>query len=154
MTTFAAKEREITAPAVPSGPPQCDLGALAYADALSTVEYQTFTYATRTHTLRDVLRPGYFDNAAHPMGNLRLWSKIHATVGSDPAEATEVFLRVISMPGHSRMTKAERDEHAKLGPRGEHLCVALLARWKPSAVAHDGEPVDDTKSPTSNRKAA
>jgi hypothetical protein len=94
--TFAAKEREVAAAKPGEAPPAVDLGAFGYSAGTGSAMHREFVYATRKHSILDMVRPGYFD-AARDFG-LKLWDMIRCTVGDDPGTAVEVDLRVIEVP--------------------------------------------------------
>lgn len=81
--------------------PSVDITAFGMnADAGSAL-HRHFCYATRTHTLADILRPGYF-GAAQRQNDIRdfgvkEWDTITVTVGDDPATAVEIDLRVVDI---------------------------------------------------------
>ena len=85
--------------------PSVDVTAFGLSADAGSALHRHFCYATRTHTLAEILRPGYF-GAARRQNDIREfgvaeWDTIACTIGDDPATAIEIDLRVVSV-GTSR----------------------------------------------------
>ena len=106
MPNFQAKTREELrdTPATPPPVeelPGVDMSAFGFCGDAGSALHRHFVYATRTHTLADILRRGYF-GAARRVNDIREfgvkeWDTICVTIGDDPATAIEVDLRVVSI---------------------------------------------------------
>jgi len=150
LETLMTATKEIVNPeTLKAGPPTAELANLSYSDGTSNAMARAYRYATRNHTLRDVLREGYFDAAALEW-RFKVWDEIHITCGSDPAEAWSVVLRVVKVPGLKSMSRSERLAQGEANIDPHHIRFCIVHRSKPSAVMHDGEVADDKPS----RKAA
>lgn len=85
--------------------PSVELSAFGFVGDAGSALHRQFVYATRQHTLSDILRVGYF-GAARRQNDIRdfgvkEWDTITCTVGDDPATAIEIDLRAVSV-GTSR----------------------------------------------------
>lgn len=92
-----------------------------------------FEYHHPSHTLKDILRPGYF-NACREYG-LAKWSEIRCILGNDPADCMVANLMVVQAP-----KEADRD-----------IIVSLGDRKKYSIAGHDGTLGDE--APTKGKAA-
>lgn len=124
--------------------PFCDPLALSYCDEGDELS-RTFKYACRKHELGDMLRLGYFDIAGRDRG-LRLWDRIVAVIGADPATANEVTLRVVVVPHTARRVTHNAPTHCE-----EHFRFAILSGRKPAAIDYDRV---DERATSSKTKAA
>lgn len=107
------------------GLPTVDWGAVSYIGD-GTMFFRAFRYVHRRHTLKDILRPGYWDPV--PSGKkdevvaLQRWDEISFCVGGpNPCDATRGLLVI--------------EEH-RLWPK-EHVIVGLVYRDKTTVAAKD-----------------
>lgn len=111
MPDFQAKTKEEVRGNTPANLPpveelpSVDVTAFGLTADAGSALHRHFCYATRQHTLADILRAGYF-GAARRQNDIREfgvkeWDTITCTVGDDPATAIEIDLRVVSV-GTSR----------------------------------------------------
>lgn len=109
MPDFQAKTKDEVRGNTPLPPveelPSVDETAFGLTADAGSALHRHFCYATRTHTLADILRPGYFgaarrENDIREFG-VKEWDTITCTVGNDSATAIEIDLRVVSV-GTSR----------------------------------------------------
>ena len=119
------------------GIPSVDWGAVSYIGD-GTEFFRAFRYVHRRHTLKDILRPGYFNPV--PSGkrdqvvNLQSWDEISFCVGGpDPFDATRGTLVIGKRPAKP----------------GDDLIVGLVCRDKTTPAGHDGKAANETE-----RKAA
>ena len=128
-----ANVRDTSAPE--AGPPTADWGAVSYIGD-GTEFFRAFRYVHRSHTARDILRPGYWNPA--PSGQrdqiaLQPWDEISFCIGGpDPSDATRGLLVIEKKPNR----------------RGEDVIVGLVYRDKTTVAAHDGsasEPKEDAR---------
>ena len=105
MPDFQAKTKEELRGNTPPPPveelPSVDITAFGLTADAGSALHRHFCYATRTHTLADILRTGYFgafrrQNDIREFG-VKEWDTITCTVGDDSATAIEIDLRVVSI---------------------------------------------------------
>ena len=132
-----AKVSTTNAPEI--GPRTVDWGAVSYIGD-GTAYFRAFRYVHRTHTLTDILRPGYWNPV--PSGTkdlvvaLQRWDEISFCVGGPtPCDATRGLLVI---------------EDHKTWPK-EDVIVGLVYRDKATKAGHDGTTA---KAEHKGRKAA
>ena len=108
------------------GLPSVDWSAVSYIGD-GTAFHRAFRYCHRTHKLKDILRPGYWNPV--PSGKrdqivaLQPWDEISFCVGGpDPFDATRGLLVIGKRP--------ERP--------GDDVIIALVYRDKATKAGHDG----------------
>ena len=132
MRTFTATEREITQPGNPGD--QIPMGDFHFLRVMEPSEFypRAWRYHHMKHTMRDMIRPGYFDEV-EMKEHLRVGDEIHMTAcGGNklPSEFERAILIVEERPN----------------VRERPVIVAILHRWKKATpVRHDGEAVVDDK---------
>jgi hypothetical protein len=130
MTNFAAQERTPAQPTpgvVPIKVPECDPEGLR---ELGATEYwpRRLEYLTRKHSMRDVIRPGYFCGEAR--ARMHVGDEIFVTACNDskvPSEWDRLILVVEEIPSTT----------------AHPLIVSILLRFhKPTPVRHAGEALE------------
>ena len=121
------------------GLPTVDWGSVSYIGD-GTEFFRCFRYVHRKHTLKDILRPGYWNPV--PSGKkdqvvaLQPWDEVSFCVdGPNPCDATRGLLVI----------------ETKVTRRGEDVIVGLVMRDKATKCGHDGT---ETKAEDKERKAA
>ena len=111
--------------------PRVDWSAVSYIGD-GTQFFRAFRYVHRRHTLKDILRPGYWNPV--PSGKndqivaLQTWDEISFCVGGpDPFDATRGLLVIGKRPAKP----------------GDDLIVGLVSRHKTTAAGHDGKLTDE-----------
>ena len=108
------------------GLPSVDWGAVSYIGD-GTEFFRAFRYVHRRHTLKDILRPGYWNPV--PSGKkdqivaLQPWDEISFCVGGPkPSDATRGALVIENKPAR----------------QGDNVIVGLVYRHKTTVAGHDG----------------
>ena len=117
------------------GLPSVDWESVSYIGD-GTEFFRAFRYVHRRHTLKDILRPGYWNPV--PSGKrdqivaLQTWDEIIFCVGGpDPFDATRGTLVIGKRPAKP----------------GDDLIVGLVCRDSTTAAGHDGNPEKKEKAP-------
>ena len=113
--------------------PTVDWSAVSYIGD-GTQFFRAFRYVHKTHTLQDILRPGYWNPV--PSGKrdevvaLQPWDEISFCVGGpDPFDATRGLLVIGKRPAKP----------------GDDLIVGLVYRDTTTAAGHDGKLLNDKR---------